>query len=187
MSDRDYRSIGRLVRSCSLIEDACHSYLGWVSKASGPTLTILLGQTGFSKKLALAETFAALRGAKETERFKRLFDLDRIREVFKCRNAVSHGFLLGQWPNGLFAFETTIASGSNEDGMASIVTYSFGSDDIALYADWAEELAAQASHDLYILEQRRERQQQSLLPSGKSQPKPKRARSRPQPQKPSQG
>jgi hypothetical protein len=179
--------IGRLIRACALIEDACHSYLSLVTRATPATLTILLGQLGINKKLSLAQNFAKIRGAEEEARFARLFDTQRLTEVLKCRNAAVHGFLLGRWPDGKWAFETTTLLGPDTNDHAAVATLSFSTVDLRLYTLWAEELAEQASAEPYIQAQRTERRGSPLRPSRKSQPKRPPSGSPQPPPEPSDG
>ncbi len=173
LGDEEFCLIGRLIRACSLIEDSCQNYLSLLIRITPANLTILLGQMGINKKLSLAQNYASIRGKQEQERFNRLFDMQRTSEVLKCRNAVSHGYLLGRWPNGKWAFETNAMTGVDANDVASITVISFDTKDLKIYADWAEELAEKSSQDPYIQAQRKERQETPLLPSNKSQPKRK--------------
>ena len=179
--------IGRLIRACAQIENACHNYLSLVTNATPGTLIALLGQLGINKKLSMAQNFAQIRGPEEEARFARLFDTQRLSEVLKCRNAVVHGFLLGRWPTGKWAFETTTLMSPVATNWASVAAFSFSTVDLRLYTLWAEELAEQSGSDPYIQAQRQERQNSPLRPSRKSQPKRPPSGSPPPPPEPSGG
>ena len=184
LGDPEILAIGRLVRSCALIEDACHSYLSFVTKAATATITILLGQLGISKKLSLAQNFAKIRGPEEQETYAKLFDPERLAEVLRCRNAVVHGFLLGRWPSGKWAFETTTTTGGDEADTVSVTVISLSSNDLRAYAVWAADIASKASAHPYVVAQRKARQSTPLQPSRKNQQKKRQGGSPPPPPEP---
>ena len=172
LGDHELYLIGRLVRACALLEDACHNYLGYVVKVTPATLTLLIPKLGISSKLPMAGNFAALRGKEEQASFANHFDVNKIVETLKCRNAVVHGHILGRSRDGKWAFETTMVDPKSEsENVASVTVMSFRTKDIELYAEWAEDLAKNAGSHPFVLEQRKERRWTALQPSKKSQPK----------------
>lgn len=175
----EYLAVGRLVRACAVIEDAATLFIASASNMTPALVSILIGQTAISKRLAMGKYLAAAKNAAAVTSYDKLFPA-HLKEVIDCRNAVCHGALMGRWPDGKWAFETTKTEAPSAEGVAVYLAYSFATGDIQGFARWAEEIAAATNADPGIRLLREARQRLALQPSRKSQPKPKRG-AKPQP------
>ena len=93
--------IGRLIRNFSELEDALTHFIQQLSGTHEGAAKIMLGQTGFSKRLEIAKAFIADSGHASAQKVYQVFDSEFTAHARNIRNAVTHGSFLGQSSKGL--------------------------------------------------------------------------------------
>jgi len=168
--------IGRLVRACAEIEDIIDLHIATLAEISESKATILLGRTAVTRRLEIAKHLAMTREGAALAAHNHAFDAN-FAEILKCRNAVSHGKLLGSTPDG-FAFLT--ADTAAPTGTAAIrIVIVFTALAIRQYAMMAEGAIPALEKHLKVQASREARLLRPLSPRRKARPQQAANRSHP--------
>jgi hypothetical protein len=178
-------AIGRLIRACAEMEDMLTLFLCDLVQMPEGQFVVLLGRTPVSVKVRLAEQFAEAMSPGAHEAFKLCFGNDDSKSIFRMRNAVAHGLLLGETDEGRIAFRAAETVGM-EGTKVSILVTSFAPEDFASIARQAEDALPKIENILKLQEQRAERRARPLDPHRKSQKAQQAAKRerRPRPSRP---
>ena len=171
---RAYAAIGRLVRSCSDIEDYLTLYICRLMNLSESKGRVLLGQMPVSAKVKVAERAAQLNGIEEEQVFAEWFDVEEFLGIFQARNAVAHGILLGVTDADEFVFRTSTVL-SLDTKSSSWESLAFSSEMLENRADAANIGLENMPVALGLQTLLQKRQRLILGPHPKSQPKKKRS------------
>jgi len=169
LTNADLIAIGKLVRATAEIEDLVN---GWLSQVSGiPLVAInhLIGKAGLASRVGLAQKFAQARGPNSLLIHNGLFETDRFRSIFKIRNTVVHGALLGLSETGQMTFLVSDPGEMREDGSVPNIAIGVKQKDILLAAEMAEGQIPIMETALRLRAWRAERRKQVLEPHSKSQ------------------
>lgn len=142
LSDSELLAIGKIIRGCAEIEDILSIHLCQMADISEGQLLILLGRANITSKLATAEQLAKAKGGAPWAAHQACFDTDAFKKLFRCRNAVAHGVLLGKSQDGMLIFRTSTAKSKTPD-VVSIRAATFDPSDLDSFANIAREIVPQ--------------------------------------------
>lgn len=153
-------AVGRLIRACAELEDLVTLYLCGLARVEvGPGMA-LLGRSGMSGRLSVADYLSQTRG--KSHLHKKVFD-KAFRDFIQCRNTVAHGALLGKTPGGKFAFLTSdTVTPTGEAVLQKVLAYSHR--EIVLLAERAEFKIPPIEKQLSLRPLRMARRDQPLEP-----------------------
>jgi len=137
LSDEALLAIGRLIRAFADLEEYLNYFIELLLEISPTDATVVLSRVAISRKLEMARMLSTKQSEEDSRVFKGIFEHDMFKEIYKCRNAVAHGTLLGLHRNGDYAFLTD-RSDSQENTLLRYV-YSISTESITSYATIAQQ------------------------------------------------
>ena len=167
LSDAFLLSVGRLVRAFAEIEDILTLHICKLLGTTESKGIIVLGRTGFNKKVEIAQFLGKLTGAETVKIHQSIFD-DAFKDASAARNAVAHGSLVGKTADGFYTFRTVDATG-HDGASATLKTLGLREGDVANYATMAGLIITSCKSKLLLASSPDKRHELLLQPHHKPQ------------------